>query len=102
MDMKWETDLFFARNFKNEAECMICLQIIQTVSKFNIERHFKRFHATYIAEKTRGGSREQLVAELKKSFLIHDARQILEYIESCSEEVNMRRRNLNSNATIHP
>lgn len=93
---KWESNFFFTHNFKGEAQCIICFQIIQTNTKYNIERHFKRHHADNIADGIAGGSKEQLVSELMNSFLIHDAERILEYIESNADEINMQRSNIES------
>lgn len=70
MSSKSKSDLYFENNFMNEAQCIICFQVINGKMKYNIERHFKKCHAPYNLDEITGERRKQLHPLLKSLYFL--------------------------------
>lgn len=70
-DVEWE-NLFFSLNVSNEAECLICNQVLKNMYRSYLKRHYDRFHGEMhsISE----SNRKQLLEKLKKDFRLKNLR----------------------------
>jgi len=70
---------------------MVCFRKIKIVTKYQLKRHFNTMHPNFYVSKSESQSREKLASELKEAFLVNDAKEILEYIESHSDQFKVQR-----------
>ena len=63
----WTENFAFIRNLNGHPTCLICKEKFAHNKKSNLERHFKRKHASFSTKYPTGDARKKAVEELQKS-----------------------------------
>lgn len=83
---EWENDFLFCLNVLNEAECLVCSQILKSKDRFHLQRHYNARHSDL--HLVIGTERVQLILKLKEDLRIKYSRLLNTHHEETNSVVD--------------
>lgn len=63
---EWENEFLFSLNCLNDAECLVCNQVLKKINAYTLKRHYGSCHSNL--HNIVGNNRTQLILKLKNDF----------------------------------